>query len=166
MNTTTRYNTHIQEEKGKILSTVVVINADYTPHDVVSVKKAMQMLARQVVVVEEAESGKTFGPFPLPKIIRLVRYVYIKYKNRRNKPKYSRVGVLKRDNHTCGYCGKYGNTIDHIKPVSQGGLSTWENVITACGGPKGCNGKKRNRTPEEANMPLLFKPKVPTFFDL
>ena len=148
------------------MSTVVVINADYTPHDVVHIHHAMKMLARQVVVVEEVEDGKTFGPFPMPRVIRLIRYVYIKYKYRKNYPRYSRTGVLRRDNYICGYCGKYGDTVDHILPVSRNGLSTWENTITACGGPKGCNLKKRNRTPEEANMPLKFQPRVPTFFDL
>lgn len=44
--------------------------------------------------------------------------------------------ILKRDNYTCQYCGSKPPTvtlhIDHIIPVSKGGLTIEENLITAC----------------------------------
>ncbi len=48
--------------------------------------------------------------------------------------------------------------MDHIVPKEQGGLDTWENLVTAC--PR-CNLLKSNRTPEEAQMPLLTRPRRP-----
>ena len=62
--------------------------------------------------------------------------------------------VRQRDSFTCAYCGEYGNTVDHIQPSSRGGKNTWSNLVTAC---KSCNGRKADRTPEEAGMkqPLI-----------
>jgi hypothetical protein len=70
--------------------------------------------------------------------------------------------LFRRDRHTCGYCGHehryFRLTRDHITPISRGGRDTWMNVVTAC---RQCNGHKRNRTPEEAGMQLLYAPYVP-----
>lgn len=140
---------------------VVVINADYRPLHSVSVRHAVRMLVREVAVIEEAEEGRNIGPFPFPKILRLVKYVYVKFHPNHGGPRYSRSGVLRRDSHTCAYCGGHANTIDHIVPRSQGGKSTWLNVVAAC---RRCNEKKANRTPEEARMTLLFQPFAPTFY--
>jgi 5-methylcytosine-specific restriction endonuclease McrA len=37
------------------------------------------------------------------------------------KYKQMRQAILKRDDHTCQYCGQPGNQIDHIIPISKGG---------------------------------------------
>jgi 5-methylcytosine-specific restriction endonuclease McrA len=47
-------------------------------------------------------------------------------------------------------------------PESRGGLWTWMNLVSACGP---CNGREANRTPEEARMPLLYLPYVPSRFE-
>jgi 5-methylcytosine-specific restriction endonuclease McrA len=47
-------------------------------------------------------------------------------------------------------------TLDHILPQSRGGKSVWENLVTSC---KKCNTKKGNRTPKEAEMNILNKPR-------
>jgi 5-methylcytosine-specific restriction endonuclease McrA len=49
-------------------------------------------------------------------------------------------------------------TLDHVVPRSQGGKTTWENIVCACGV---CNRKKGGRTPKEAHMKLLSKPCKP-----
>ena len=144
-------------------ATVVVLNASYEPHQVVDLKHAIRMLCRQVAVVEETEEGRNVGPFPFPKVIRLLKYVYMKFNPHRGTPRYSRLGVLRRDAHKCAYCGKRGDTIDHVLPRSQGGLSTWMNSVAAC---RKCNERKANRTPAQAGMKLLFEPFVPTFYQL
>ncbi|GIN88444.1 hypothetical protein J6TS2_48300 [Heyndrickxia sporothermodurans] len=54
--------------------------------------------------------------------------------------------ILKRDNFTCCYCGKFGDTIDHIKPKSNGGISSFNNCICAC---EECNINKDNLSLEE-----------------
>ena len=70
--------------------------------------------------------------------------------------------VARRDEYTCGYCGKKFSlkrlSRDHIYPESRGGKMDWDNLVAAC---HRCNGKKRNRTPEEAGMTLLRKPFEP-----
>jgi 5-methylcytosine-specific restriction endonuclease McrA len=49
-------------------------------------------------------------------------------------------------------------TRDHVVPLSRGGLDTWENTVAAC---STCNYRKRNRTPDEAEMCLKVEPKQP-----
>lgn len=67
---------------------------------------------------------------------------------------------MKRDEYSCQYCGRKGNlTIDHVIPKSRGGPESWENLVAAC---HPCNSKKGNRTPDEAKMPLLRKPRRPS----
>lgn len=70
--------------------------------------------------------------------------------------------LFHRDRHVCGYCGDHlpsaRLTRDHILPVSQGGRDIWMNVVTAC---RSCNQRKSGRTPEQANMQLLYAPYVP-----
>lgn len=81
--------------------------------------------------------------------------------------KYSRQSVLQRDGMTCAYCGgKFRQadlSIDHIVPRAQGGKNTWDNVITAC---KSCNHRKADRTPAQAKMELLFKPRKPSWLSM
>ena len=59
----------------------------------------------------------------------------------------------------CAYCAtRFAETeltVEHILPVSRGGLHEWTNVVTAC---RSCNTRKGNRRPEEANMPLMYVP--------
>ena len=68
----------------------------------------------------------------------------------------SKTGVLLRDRRICVYCGKYGDTVDHIMPKSRGGGNNWGNLATAC---SDCNWRKADKTPEEAGMrrPTLRK---------
>jgi len=49
--------------------------------------------------------------------------------------------VFKRDRYTCNYCGKYGDTIDHVVPKSKGGMTSSENCVCAC---RCCNQLKDN----------------------
>lgn len=56
-----------------------------------------------------------------------------------------------------------GLTFDHVVPRSRGGLSSWENVVAAC---SPCNLRKANRTPAEADMPLMTEPRRPTRYEL
>lgn len=49
-------------------------------------------------------------------------------------------------------------TLDHVVPVSRGGLKSWTNIVTAC---RDCNQRKGGRTPREAEMPLKSRPAEP-----
>jgi 5-methylcytosine-specific restriction endonuclease McrA len=80
--------------------------------------------------------------------------------------KFTRENIFHRDDSKCAYCGgKFRReklTIDHILPKSKGGTNDWKNTISAC---KACNNVKADRTPEEAKMPLLYKPTEPRWTD-
>lgn len=81
-------------------------------------------------------------------------------------PCFTKAKVLRRDRQTCAYCGDTHElrdlTVDHILPASHGGLLSWMNTVAAC---RGCNALKADRTPEQAGMPLLFTPYVPSRFE-
>ncbi len=74
-------------------------------------------------------------------------------------PPVSRREVLRRDRHTCQYCGSQSKlTLDHVIPRSKGGPHTWDNVVTAC---ESCNSRKGDRLPEQAGLTLRTPPKAP-----
>ena len=81
-------------------------------------------------------------------------------------PALGREKLLRRDRLTCAYCGQSFAERDlqceHIVPASRGGRCTWMNLVTACGA---CNARKADRTPEEAGMPLVYLPYVPSRFE-
>lgn len=136
----------------------LVLNATYEPLTAVRLQRAVALVLaeRAEIITETGDVVRSeHQSLPVPKVIRLLKYVRIPYKRR---VPVTRKAVMKRDDSTCGYCGKFGNTIDHVKPRHQGGKHIWTNVVCAC---RGCNGRKRNRTPEEAGMPLRIKPFEP-----
>lgn len=136
---------------------VLVLNASYEPLQKVTVRQATKMLWRQVAVVEEAVDGRSMGPFPFPRVLRLVKYIAEKWMY--GTPRWTRGRLLARDKHTCAYCGAKAGTVDHVFPESRGGGKTWLNTVAAC---KPCNNVKANRTPDEAGMRLRFEPYEPT----
>lgn len=74
----------------------------------------------------------------------------------------TRQNLFIRDKKTCQYCHKVFAekklTVDHVMPLSRGGKHKWTNIVAAC---SPCNNKKGSKTPDEANMPLIKKPKEP-----
>ncbi|WP_223871748.1 HNH endonuclease [Candidatus Dactylopiibacterium carminicum] len=74
-------------------------------------------------------------------------------------PPLSNRELFLRDRHICAYCGNEFSTArltrDHIRPLSQGGIDSWMNVVAAC---RSCNQRKGGNTPEQARMLLLFAP--------
>lgn len=141
---------------------VLVLNHDYQAIGVCSAERAFVL-----VYLQKAEQLKDNPALKLrtltesytfPSIIRLRKYIALPYK----KVQLSRQNVFKRDGNQCVYCGNahHSPTIDHVLPRSMGGKDTWENLVTAC---QKCNSKKGNLTPEEANMPLRYRPFKPSF---
>lgn len=82
----------------------------------------------------------------------------------RSEPALNNKQLFARDHFLCAYCGNQhstGNlTRDHVLPRSRGGSDIWENVVTSC---RPCNQRKDNRTPEEANMKLIYIPYLPSY---
>ena len=81
-------------------------------------------------------------------------------------PVFSSAKCFRRDLYRCAYCSQVFPeselTIDHILPASRGGKLSFMNAVTA---DRFCNGRKANRTPEEAGMPLVYLPYVPSRFE-
>jgi 5-methylcytosine-specific restriction endonuclease McrA len=141
---------------------VVVLNASYEVLSVVGVHRAIAYLLREKAEIVAERDGVAVHSssgirIPVPTVVRLLRYVRVPYRHR--VPAWSKAGLLRRDQHTCAYCGRRGSTVEHLLPVSRGGRSTWTNTVIAC---LPCNTRKRDRTPAEARMPLLYPPTVPT----
>ena len=92
----------------------------------------------------------------VPEVILLTTYDKIPMLN----PLFSKRNVLKRDKYTCQYCGAQTKdlTIDHVLPKSRRGVTSWDNVVTAC---QPCNHKKADKTPREAGLVLKKAPVKP-----
>lgn len=67
--------------------------------------------------------------------------------------KRTRYEVLKRDNHTCRYCGASAPdvklTVDHVTPVALGGTDAPDNLVAAC---RDCNAGKASTSPDAATV--------------
>jgi len=135
----------------------LVLNASYEPLVVVSLRRAMVLVISEKAEVVDAdgEVRSAQAAYALPRVIRLLRYVRVPY--RRRVP-LTRRAVLARDDGRCAYCGGRASTVDHVQPRSRGGLHVWTNVVAAC---SPCNGRKADRTPAEAGMPLSVVPAEP-----
>jgi 5-methylcytosine-specific restriction endonuclease McrA len=91
-----------------------------------------------------------------PSIIRLSYMVH----RPRPRVRLTKREILRRDNHTCQYCGQHSArlTVDHVTPRRLGGNQWWDNLVAAC---SGCNHRKGGRTVGEARMKLLRQPSEP-----
>lgn len=139
---------------------VLVLNADYLALSVCSVERAMVLvfLQKAELVADRADRAirSARAQHPWPTVIRLSRYIRVPYR----RVLLTRRNVLRRDGHTCQYCGSEDRlTLDHVLPRSRGGRDAWDNLVTAC---TPCNNRKANRTPEEAGMPLARRPFRPS----
>ncbi|PSQ81950.1 MAG: HNH endonuclease [Bacteroidetes bacterium QS_8_68_15] len=123
---------------------VLVLNQDYSALTVCSVERAVVLMHLQKVHLVESVPGKEVRSpsveIPWPSVVRLKAYVNVPYK----RVMLSRKNVLRRDRHTCQYCGSGKRlTIDHIPPKSRGGEDSWENLVAAC---VPCNNRKGDAT--------------------
>lgn len=142
----------------------LLLNSSYEPMRILSWQKALILWFQGKVEILEyhghfARSARS--RFQLPSVLKLRSYV----RPRTNGyVRFCRENVYIRDHFTCQYCGrKYAQkilTLDHVVPASQKGGKNWTNVVTAC---RECNQKKANRTPFQADMPLLKEPRVPVW---
>ncbi|GAA3054390.1 HNH endonuclease [Streptomyces roseofulvus] len=148
-----------QREVGTMRDTLV-LNASFEPLSTVTLNRAVVLVLQDKAVVEQSHPDLRVRAaavdLPVPRVIRLCRFVRVPF--RRQAP-WSRRGVLVRDQHRCAYCGRRATTVDHVVPRAQGGGDSWLNTVASCAED---NHRKADRTPEQAGMPLLFEPFVPT----
>lgn len=133
-----------QSQQPHILqNSVVVFSKNYLPLARINIKRAIVLL-----VTGQAESVN-FGTTKLwevrsPSVVLQVpEHIRLTVGNPERHwkvPPVNRREVLRRDNHTCQYCGSTKHlTLDHVIPRSKGGQHTWDNVVTAC---EKCNSTK------------------------
>jgi 5-methylcytosine-specific restriction endonuclease McrA len=139
---------------------VLVLNATYEPLSTVGWQRAVVLVLEgiaEAVAVDEVRRVRSPSiSIARPHVIRLLSYVRVP---RGRRTPVTRRGVLARDGHRCGYCRGRADTVDHVVPRSRpGGAHSWANLVAAC---RTCNGRKGNRTPDEADMPLLVQPFEP-----
>jgi len=68
-----------------------------------------------------------------------------------------RAKMLAMDN-ACYYCGQEATTIDHIIPISKGGITSEDNCVVAC---YKCNSGKRDRIAPGSFLMRKGKPTTP-----
>jgi 5-methylcytosine-specific restriction endonuclease McrA len=135
-----------------ISAPVLVLNQNYQPLNVATVRRAVVLLGVGKAELLENGRGEVHTPhsaIPIPSVIRLMYLIKRPLLQRR----LSRKEIFLRDNYTCLYCGRETKqlTLDHVVPRYRGGAHTWENVVSAC---IACNHRKAGQTPQEAGMHL------------
>ena len=157
---------------------VLVLNRSYFPVHVTSVRRAFSLLYQGIAKAVDQQyrtfdyeswsalsasvHDETIGligrAIRVPRVILLVSYDRVP----RRQVRFSRFNVFARDKNTCQYCGRRFSrnelNLDHVIPRSQGGLSTWTNIVCSC---LRCNRVKGGRRPEEAGMRLIKQPVQP-----
>lgn len=157
---------------------VLVLNRSYLPVHVTTARRAFTLLYLGLarVVNERAETfdfdswrelgvrvgdeavGSVHGAIRVPRVILLHMFDRVP----RRHVKFNRLNVYARDRNTCQYCGRrlprQELNLDHVVPRSQGGRSTWENIVCSC---LVCNRRKGGRTPAQAGMRLIRRPEKP-----
>jgi 5-methylcytosine-specific restriction endonuclease McrA len=162
---------------------VLVLNRLWQAVNICSVRRALTLLFQghaQVVLGDNDGVFQTFGfrewqdfsdRAPEPEMIhsvslkiRVPRVIMLFVFDRlpKKEVKFTRHNIFERDQNTCQYCGKIFDrkdlNLDHVIPRDRGGPTTWENIVCSC---IPCNTRKGNRTPIEAGMRLVRKPKRP-----
>ena len=136
----------------------LLLNSSHEPIKVISARRAVTLILSgkaESVEVGETQFRSATGVVDVPSVLRLKRFVRIPY---RATVPLTRSAVLARDNKTCQYCFKGGDTMDHVLPRSRGGKHVWENVVCAC---KRCNAKKDDKTLAEIGWSLKLRPYAP-----
>src|SRR5207247_8837673 len=178
----------ISSPNSALDASVLVLNKLFMAIHIISVRRAFCLLCKDLAEVVSQEDGqfatydfntwrevsefraKYFrqedddwvrtanSEIQVPRVIRLLGYE----KMPKHTVKFNRRNIFARDHNQCQYCGKKHPTtelsLDHVTPRSQGGQSTWENIVCAC---VSCNVQKGGRTPKQAHMHLIRKPEKP-----
>lgn len=142
----------------------LVLSSSFMPVARVPWRRAITMLWEGKVEVLEAYQDWTVRSvtleIPVPSIVRYLRHI----RRNRRKVRFSRENVYTRDRGRCQYCDRKvarpEATFDHVVPRSQGGPTSWENVVIAC---HPCNQRKGGRTPAQARMALRSHPARPAW---
>lgn len=145
----------------------LVLNADFRPLSYYPLSVWPWQEVVKAVFQERVDVVSTYDKvvrspsleFRLPSVISLKSYI-----DQDRQPAFTRFNVFLRDGFACQYCGSGADlTFDHVLPRSQGGVTSWENIVAACAP---CNLRKGGRTPRQADMPIRRSPFRPNSWQL
>lgn len=169
---------------GRLDQRVLVLNRLWQAVNIIGMRRALSLVFRgraSVIHAEDAshrvfpaeawlELSRSDPPSPdtairtpgvhlrPPRVILLSEYDKVP----RRDIRFSRRNVYLRDSHCCQYCGRRFMeeelNLDHVVPRDRGGVTAWENIVTAC---IRCNAQKANRLPTQAGMVLRRAPQRP-----
>ena len=139
-------NNFIEQDVSLEKCPALVLNADYRPLSYYplslwswqdSIKSVYLERVSIVNYYDKIIHSPSFS-MKLPSVIALKSFI-----KPLSNPNFTRFNVFLRDKFTCQYCGdKKDLTFDHLLPKSKGGVTDWENGVTAC---STCNVKKGGR---------------------
>ncbi len=150
----------------------LALNASFEPLTIIPARRAIRLVLDQKAEILEVDPERAFRSprteLPFPTVIRLVRFVHVP---RRFRRQVTNTFLFARDEYTCQYCGRHRGqlkgrqflTRDHIIPLSRGGDNSWQNLVASC---SPCNNRKGDRLPAEAGMRLLTEPREPNYVRL
>ncbi|HEY4319630.1 MAG TPA: HNH endonuclease [Gemmatimonadales bacterium] len=150
----------------------LALNASFEPLTMVPTRRALRLVIEGKAEIVEADGDELIRSvrmqLPRPAIIRLVRFVHVP---RRFRRQVTNTFLFARDGYTCQYCTRVQHqlrtreclTRDHVVPQSRGGSNEWTNVVTAC---SSCNTRKGSHLPDEIGMHPLRAPVEPHFVHL
>ncbi|MCL2715752.1 MAG: HNH endonuclease [Alphaproteobacteria bacterium] len=143
----------------------LVLNADFQPLSYFPLSlfcwqdavRAVVKGSHAVVAEYDVRVRSPSVAMKLPSVIAVRDYV----RPRAHVP-FTRFNVFLRDRFRCQYCGEEfirgGLTFDHVVPRADGGRTSWDNIVAACGP---CNARK-----DRSRLKPLRAPFEPTQFDL
>jgi 5-methylcytosine-specific restriction endonuclease McrA len=150
----------------------LALNASFEPLTMVPVRRALRLVIDGKAEIVEADHDAVVRSerlhLPRPAVIRLVKFVHVP---RRFRRQVTNTFLFARDDYRCQFCGRTQHdlrhreclTRDHLVPLSRGGTNAWTNVVTAC---SSCNTRKGNLLPDEVGMHPLRPPVEPHFVHL
>ena len=119
----------------------LALNASFEPLTIIPARRAVRLVLDGKAEILEKDGGRRFRSesriIPCPSVIRLVRFVHVP---RRFRRQVTNTFLFARDNYSCQYCGRRKNelrsrqflTRDHVVPLSRGGATrgrTWLPVV-------------------------------------
>lgn len=149
------------------MNDVLVLNSDMAPVSLLPIstlnwQKAIKaVFLGSVVVVAEYEAWEVHSPsmtLRVPSVVMNTNYIHFS-----KQIGFSKDLVFLRDLHTCQYCYKGFNqndlTVDHVLPISHGGATSWDNLVTSCAP---CNSRKG----DNKKIVPKVRPRKPNYYEL
>jgi 5-methylcytosine-specific restriction endonuclease McrA len=155
-------DTFVRDHANPKAHAALVLNADYRPLSYYPLSlwpwqeavKAV-FLDRVTILAEYDEVVRSPSmEIRIPSVVVLKDFV-----KPQKRVAFTRFNLFLRDEFCCQYCGSKGDlTFDHVVPRARGGVTSWENVVAACGR---CNLKKGSKSLSRSGLTLRKVPRQP-----